>query len=303
LAPRVDITTGSDLHLEAVENENYNREFQSGVVDVLVKLANCCLGCFLSLIKTMIFLYFWWQMYMFIFNVVLGLGAEKKKFSTVLMETFMPMFALIVFGFYSAVCLTIGMEMEGLIGLLIIFFMFWLTIVIMKWWHDSSKHTYPFTLNWLYFLATMNESGRMSSMSSELADRQNNVVNGFDDWEKGTAYAGEDDTRDRLERQTDFLFNDNGTLRKERLTDFETKDDAKRQMKDWYMQELAAKKKGRILSQKEIRAMNEFEHADMFNDIHHEAEQEFKDYGKRKAKANNKKINEQPQSTPDTDTT
>lgn len=303
LAPRVDITTGSDLHLEAVENENYNREFQSGVVDVLVKLANCCLGCFLSLIKTMIFLYFWWQMYMFIFNVVLGLGAEKKKFSTVLMETFMPMAALIVFGFYSAVCLTIGMEMEGLIGLLIIFFMFWLTIVIMKWWHDSSKHTYPFTLNWLYFLATMNESGRMSSMSSELADRQNNVVNGFDDWENGTAYSGEDDTRDRLERQTDFLFNDNGTLRKERLTDFETKDDAKRQMKDWYMQELAAKKKGRILSQKEIRAMNEFEHADMFNDIHHEAEQEFKDYGKRKAKANNKKINEQPQSTPDTDTT
>lgn len=294
LAPRIDITSGSDLHLTVKQNENYNHEFQSGVADVITKLANCCLGCFLSIIKLMIFLYFWWQLYMFIFNVVLGLGTQKKKFSTILMETFMPLLTLTLFGLYAGICLVVGMEMTGLIGLIIILFMFWLTIIIVKWWHDKSKNTFPFTLNWLYFLATMNVGGRASSMSAELHDRQDNTVGGFEDWKEGTKIKDENDKRDRLERQTDFLFNDDGTMRKDRIADFNNKEGAQQQVIDWYNQEKAAKYTGRMLSQKELQAMKEFESNEYFKKYKSKADDQYRHYGqlsnvKKKSKSNSSK--------------
>ena len=52
MAPRPTIgTSGDNLTLKVTQNEFYNGEFQTGFGDILIKLANCCLGCFLSIIK------------------------------------------------------------------------------------------------------------------------------------------------------------------------------------------------------------------------------------------------------------
>ena len=152
LAPRTTIgTNGDKLTIHVTQNENYNNEFQTGFGDLIVKLANCCLCCFLSLVKMLIFFYFWYCLYIFIFRVVIGLGAEGKKMSEILIHTFTPFIALILFGAFAGVCMLTGMSVSGLIGFFIIIFMFWLTFRIIIWWHDElGRDNFPFTMVWLY---------------------------------------------------------------------------------------------------------------------------------------------------------
>lgn len=158
MAPRITIgSSGDNLTLTAKQNENYNSQFQSGWSDLFAKMLNCCLGCFLSLIKVLTFLWFWFCLYIFIFKVVLGLTAEQKKMTIILGETFGPLLALLMIGLYSGIVLNIGMSVGGLLGVIILLFLFWLTLMIIRWWHDlgARVNIFPKTLTWIYILTNM----------------------------------------------------------------------------------------------------------------------------------------------------
>ena len=174
LAPRTTIgTKGDNLTIHVTQNENYNNEFQTGFGDLIVKLANCCLCCFLSLVKTLIFFYFWYCLYIFIFRVVIGLGAEGKKMSEILIHTFTPFIALILFGAFAGVCMLTGMSVSGLIGFFIIVFMFWLTFRIIIWWHDElGRDNFPFTMVWLYTIINhgRNRAKEREKLANERAE-------------------------------------------------------------------------------------------------------------------------------------
>lgn len=207
MAPRVKTDfNGEAYSLEVTENPLYNGEFQGSFGSVLTKLANCLLGCFLSIIKVMIFIYFWWQLYIFTFNVLLGIGVERKKLSTILAETFMPIIALCLFDVYSNICLTLGMTVTGIAGLFVIIFMFWLTIIIIRWWHDVNNGLiFPFTLNWIYALSSISGGNKRRNrekvkIEAEIAYRN-----------AGIQLTQEQ--RENFEELTKVLFNEDGTIK------------------------------------------------------------------------------------------
>lgn len=232
MAPRIEFlpseTDSSKLTIDAKKNENYNGEFQTGFGDILVKLANCCLGCFLSIIKLMIFIFYWWQLYSFIFNVVLGLGAERKKMSDVVLETFTPLLCLVLWGLYSGLCLYIGMTMEGFIGFCIIFFMFWLTTKIILWWHDFARgrKLFPFTLGWLYMLLNMSKTNRVRQQQ-QLEDESMH-----DAQDAGIDFTEEENEDFSL--KTKKLFDENGNLSADYAGRFKNDEKVQKVYENWY---------------------------------------------------------------------
>ena len=208
MAPRVKVTpSGSKVYLSFSENENYNGDFQNGFGAMMVKLLNCLLGCYLSLIQCMIFIFFWWQFYIFVFRIVLGLSAERKKMSDVIKETFVPLIALVLFSTLSAIFITIGMDAEGFFGAVLICFMIWLAMVVMHWWYTKEYRYFPFTLKWVYYFTPFGRRARMRK-DNRLLDDEDLDENG-------------EDTSDDIEKQFEKYFDANGNIKmsvKEQLT-------------------------------------------------------------------------------------
>lgn len=172
LAPRVEITqpTATTLKLHVTQNENYNGQFQSlgqysdGFCEIVVKLLNCFLMCFLSLIKFLTFLWQWWVFYIFIFRVILGKADQlnKKTGAQILLETFAPTIALLMIGFYAGIAMRVFMNVGGLLGIILILFFFWLTFKLVGWWHGLRGGAFfPLTLMWLYKLTNKMSFERM----------------------------------------------------------------------------------------------------------------------------------------------
>lgn len=207
MAPRVTLNkSGTNLQLSITENENYNGQLQTGVVDVLVKLLNCLLCCFLSLIKFMTFLWQWFVLYIFIFKVILGRGAENKKMSTILIETFSPTIAMIFIGMYAGIIMTIGMSLSGLIGIIVEIALFKLTFMLIRWWHDLDRNqsVFPKTLGWLYMLTNLSAFNRLQA--ERRAKRQAEA-------DSSNAGMSEDYINGSLEDQRNELFHDDGQLK------------------------------------------------------------------------------------------
>lgn len=213
LAPQITLTESDGITLTAKQNPNYNGEFQNTFFDLIVKLANCLLCCFLSLIKLMIFIFYWWQLYAFIFNVVLGMGEKGKKMSQIVLETFVPLFALVVFGAYAATCIMIGMAVEGFIGLCIILFMFFLTIVIIRWWkHYDGGVFFPFTLGWIYTITSISAAYRRRQVEKLKNESETNST------QAGIHFDSPEDKEKYLQDpsyKTNKLFDENGNMRSE----------------------------------------------------------------------------------------
>lgn len=141
LAPRFEVTpSGSIVKLSVTANENYNGEFQTGFFDLLVKLMNCLLAAFLSLIKFLTFIWLWFMLYIFIFNIMLGKGMHKT-FKDTMIETFSPVLFLIFIGIYSGICIHIGMKLEGAIGFVFMLLLFWITFHLILIWRDFRQQT------------------------------------------------------------------------------------------------------------------------------------------------------------------
>lgn len=209
MAPRVDITElngGNKMSISVTENENYNGQFQSGLVDVIVKLMNCCLCCLLSFIKFMTFLWQWFMLYIFIFKIILGRGAENKKMTTILIEVFSPTLAMIGIGLYTGAVMIMGMTAEGLAGIVLEIFLFWLTFMIIRWWHDLSRNAigFPQTLVPVYMLTNLSEANRRRMADKARREAREDALDAGmgPDWDKKT-----------LDEQREELFDDNGKLK------------------------------------------------------------------------------------------
>lgn len=224
MAPRVAITdNGTSIHIDVTQNENYNGAFQSGIADLLPKLLNCILCCFLSLVKFLTFMWQWFMLYIFLFKVILGRGAENKKMSTILLEVFSPTIALIFIGMYSGMVMIVGMSVEGLIGICVEIFLFWLTFMMIRWWHDLTMrcNAFPATLGWLYMLTNLSAANRMRMANKMRDESEEDALDAGMEagWSKKT-----------LDEQREELFESNGQL-KARYANDSTKEKV---IKNWY---------------------------------------------------------------------
>lgn len=222
MAPRVDLDDeGDHIEMEITQNENYNGEFQSGMVDIIVKLMNCFLCCLLSLIKLMTFLWQWFVLYIFIFRVILGRGAEGRPMGRIVLETFAPTICMILIGLYSGMVMIMGMNAEGLIGIFLEIFLFWLTFMIVRWWHDTGRQTFfPNTLIWLYYITNLSRAQqRIQQDKIKNQAKNQDIENGMEE-----GYSDAD-----IDKQREMLFDENGNLR-ERYKDkkYDT------QVMNWY---------------------------------------------------------------------
>ena len=206
MAPRVDLDDyGDSIDMDVTQNENYNGEFQSGMVDLIVKLMNCCLCCLLSLIKLMTFLWQWFVLYIFIFRVILGRGAEGKPMGRIMLETFAPTVCMIMIGLYAGIVMIIGMNAEGLIGIFLEIFLFWLTLMLVRWWYNVGHQVwFPKTLVWLYYLTNMSRAQQRIQQDKIKNEAKNqDIENGMEE-----GYSDMD-----IDQQREVLFDENGNRR------------------------------------------------------------------------------------------
>ena len=290
LAPQITLTESNGITLTAKQNPNYNGEFQNTFFDLIVKLANCLLCCFLSLIKLMIFIFYWWQLYAFIFNVVLGMGEKGKKMSQIVLETFVPLFALIVFGAYAATCIMIGMAVEGFIGLCIILFMFFLTIVIIRWWkHYDGGVFFPFTLGWIYTVTSISAAYRRRQVEKLKNESETNST------QAGIHFKSPEDKEKYLQDpayRTNKLFDENGNMRSEYVLKYKQDadgDGAGNMQKEydlWYKYMLNLRKSGIEPSNEQMRsAIRNYEQNNLTKD--HAASVRDEVRNSRRGKVNN----------------
>ena len=224
MAPRVDITDQSDsIKMNVKMNENYNGEFQTGMVDIIVKLLNCFLCCLLSLIKLMTFLYLWFMLYIFIFKVILGRGAENKTMSRILIETFSPLIAMIMIGLYTGIIMQMGMNASGLIGICLEIFLFWLTFMMIRWWHDLGHGMFfPLTLGWMYMITNLSASNRRRQQDRLKNESEQTAI----DADMGRGWADKS-----LEEQRDELFESGGGRLKDK---YRNDPKYKKVVNNWY---------------------------------------------------------------------
>lgn len=278
MAPRVTLTNvGSNLHIEMHKNENYNGHFQtdSGGIDLVAKLFNCVIICLLSLIKMCTFLYFWWKLYLFIFNVVLGLGAERKKMSQILLDTFLPLIELVVIGTFAGIIINVNMLVDGFFGICLCVFELWLITVMIRWWHDSSRGLmFPFTLGWLYMLTSLSKGNRARERERLMNESRNNAL------DVGIEYTDEE-LRDVNAKTNKLFVNGGSSINPEYNTDrnaYNPHDKSKspgeqnrygKALTDWYRHAINTKN-GRdpgVLSPETIEAMRTFENDERFRDV------------------------------------
>lgn len=180
LAPRAKVTYIDDetLSLSVSENENYNGEFQSGFIDLIVKLFNCLLSCFLSLIKLMTFIWQWFMFYTLVFKILLSKFESKEKSGKeIAIEVFAPTLAMIMIGAYSGIVLYIGMSVEGIIGICVELMLFSLTFIILKWWKKLRYGSlFPGSLNWVIMVIDAITAKMNGRRSQHRINRENKVI-------------------------------------------------------------------------------------------------------------------------------
>ena len=256
MAPRVAINDSGNIAISVTENENFNGEFQSGFVDLLVKLLNCCLICFLSLIKVLTFMWLWFVMYIFIFKVILGKGAEGKSMAQILLETFSPLICLIMIGLYAGIVMTLGMTASGIFGILLELFLFWLTAMLIRWWHNLSNQRYfPKTLVWVYMLTNMSQHTRMRNQERLNIESRQHAT------DSGDTLTDEEITH--FDKRTEHYFNEDGTLRSQYAEDPRYN----RSLEDWYRFAQNSRNNGREWTEAERRAIQTFEANEKYKDI------------------------------------
>lgn len=277
------MTHAGKLKMTVVSNENYNGEFQACFVDLIVKLLNCCLICFLSMIKMLTFMWQWFVFYIFIFKVVLGIGAEHKSLGTVVLETFFPALALMLFGLYTSVILILGMNADGVFGIILEIFLFWLTFQVIRWWHNAGTRTngaradfFPKTLTWLYILTNLSDRNRRLN-TKRLADEAH----------KDSLYVEDTLTEEEeydFGKRTEHYFEESGMLKEQ----YRHNEKYNKVLENWYKFAYNSRNNGRQWTVAEKNAITNFESMDRFKPIV-ENYQKISNKNKKANKDNDKK--------------
>ena len=205
LAPRVNITSsGGDKVITTTENENYNGQFQSGIINLIPKLMAIILLLFISLIKLLVFIWFWFMLYIFIFQSVIS-KVNGKSWKEIFAETFSPLLYMIFIGLYAGLIVRINGLTTGIMAILIMIFMYILTIILIKWW---SKHKYfPRTVKPIALLVSLPEMLRQHRMDCDDNDAQKRAA------ERGLEITDED-MKDP-DKYRNKLFNEDGSMKAE----------------------------------------------------------------------------------------
>ena len=225
MAPRVHLEDyGVILKLSTSENENYNGNFQSGIINLLVKLLNCLFAAFMSLVKFLTFIWQWWMFYIFIFKFILGKIGESKSTKDMLVEVFSPVLFIMIIGTYSSIAIWLGMQVNGLIGIMVMFFLFWLTFKMIMIWKKLRRGTmFPQTLKPLIIV--------LDAIETKRKKKRNKHVEGYgDDYDYDSEYKEKRNHNLLVEDLyttaiKDYGWNDedeNGQSLREKLSDIET---------------------------------------------------------------------------------
>ena len=105
---------------------------------------------------------------------------------------------------YTGIVMIIGMNAEGLLGIILELGLIWLTVKLLKWWKERNEKFFPRTLVWLYWLTNMSSASRKLH-EQDLKNRAKN--------EAIEAGMGADFINKSLEEQRDELFDASGNVK------------------------------------------------------------------------------------------
>lgn len=162
IAPRL-YTTGpgteeGSLNMINTVNENYNGKFQN--IDFFTCAGSVVNGVtllLLAFVKAMTFLWMWYMLYIFVFNIVISAVHERNGLRNVVIRTLSPILAMAVIGAWAGLVIQISMISEGFINLLLNFTLLWLTLRFICGWENNFRLAFPGTLNWLVRLIDRNK--------------------------------------------------------------------------------------------------------------------------------------------------
>ena len=223
LAPRVSVQKkdGDKLSLKVTQNENYNGEFQSGMIDLIVKLMNAVLMCLLSLIKLLTFLWQWFLLYLLVFKIAFAKTAEHKSWKQIILQLFAPTLGMVVIGFFAGMALIIGMTAEGFFGIFVEIALFVFVFTGIRWWKNYRNGEYfPKTLLPVYYVTNMRDARR---------HRQTEKMKIHTEQMRRDAGLSTEDMT--LDQTTEQFFNEDGTLKGEYMG---ANEQVQRVIDDWY---------------------------------------------------------------------
>ena len=236
MAPRVHLDkSGDSITMTVTENENYNGMFQKGFLNLIVKMLTALLLCFISVIKLMTFFYLWFNIYTFVFKVVLGRSAENKSWWELIKLIAIPTLELIIIGLFAGVFMRMGLTLDGLFGIIIVIGIGYTTVLLIRWWHNYKNGEYfPPTLKWVYFLTNLSDYRRQRSRQQESEKARLTAMQNGISVEDKNAF-------DTLSGETSIYFDENANL----LPDFvglSPKDVKMNSLTHWYKRALGHQK-------------------------------------------------------------
>lgn len=160
LAPRLYTNNPKEgsLNMTNTVNENYNGKFQN--IDFFTCVGSVVNGVtllLLAFVKAMTFLWMWYMLYIFVFNIVISAVHERNGLRNVVIRTLSPILAMAVIGAWAGIVIQISMISEGFINLLLNFTLLWLTLRFICGWENNFRLAFPGTLNWLVRLIDRNK--------------------------------------------------------------------------------------------------------------------------------------------------
>ena len=236
MAPRVHLDkSGDSITMTVTENENYNGMFQKGFLNLIVKMLTALLLCFISVIKLMTFFYLWFNIYTFVFKVVLGRSAENKTWWELIKLIAIPTLELIIIGLFAGVFMRMGLTLDGLFGIILVIGIGYTTVLLIRWWHNYKNGEYfPPTLKWVYFLTNLSDYRRQRSRQQESEKARLTAMQNGINVEDKNAF-------DTLSGETSIYFDENANL----LPDFvglSPKDVKMNSLTHWYKRALGHQK-------------------------------------------------------------
>ena len=141
LAPRVSTKVNSNktISIKTLENVNYNAKFQE--FDLLTMAGTTLFYVnilFVLILKACALLYFWWMLYMFVFNILLAVAHKGTgEVKTIFTKTFAQIVIILGWGLYSALLLDICLYVTGFASVLLNGIMIFVTIALLLFWYKS----------------------------------------------------------------------------------------------------------------------------------------------------------------------
>ena len=168
LAPRL-YTTGptadgggeGSLNMVNTVNENFNGKFQK--LDIFTGLGCVINGanvCVLAFIKMITFLWMWYMLYIFVFNIVLGAMQPRNGMRDIVIRTLSPILAMAVIGAYVGLVIEISMLSTGIINCVLNIVLLILTFRFLAGWQNRFALSFPAPLKYLVILTDRNSRNR-----------------------------------------------------------------------------------------------------------------------------------------------